>query len=128
MTTTIFLAKLLGAFSIIAGLSMLSRRKLLMIVFKEIFRTRAFSYFLGILLLAAGLSIILQHNFWETPLEIVISILGWYLLLEAIGYMFLSERTMKGLLVWIQKKWVYYGIVSIYFIIGGYLVLAGLAG
>jgi hypothetical protein len=125
MHSTIFLAQFTGVFFVIAGLSMALRRKMLMTVFNEMFQTRALSYILGLMSLLVGLFIVLQHNLWNGSLEIIISILGWYLFIESIPYLFISQEKMKRALNWLENRKVYYGIAFGYLMLGSYLVCAG---
>jgi uncharacterized membrane protein YkgB len=101
------------------------RRRMLMTVFREMFQTRALSYILGVMSLLVGLFIILQHNLWGGSLEIIISILGWYLFFESVPYLFLSEEKIRRALNWLENRKVYYGIAFGYLMLGRYLVCAG---
>ena len=122
---TTFLAQLIGLFFMTAGLAMTLRRKMMMSIFRDFFRTRALSYLLGVLLLLTGLLIMLQHNLWQGLTQILISGLGWYLFIESVVYLFRSEGRMKKALEWLENKKLYYFISFAYLLLGGYLVYAG---
>jgi len=122
---THFLAQLIGLYSIVMGLSMAIKRKMLMDVFKEMFHTRSLSYVMGVLMLILGLLLVLMHTIWQGTLSIVISILGWFVLLEALTFLFSSQKTLAKSLDALKNRKVYYAISIVYFVLGIYLVYSG---
>lgn len=128
MPNTIFLAQIIGLFFGITGLSMFLRRKMMMTVFHELFRVRALSYMLGVVMLILGLFLVLQHNFWwQGTLNTVITILGWYILLESVFYLFLPQKSMRKAYNWLEDKKIYYLISGCFIILGAYLIYSGFA-
>lgn len=117
--------QLIGLFFIITSFSMAFRRKMMMGVFRDVFKTRALSYILGVLLLAAGLFLVLMHNYWQGTTSLVIDVLAWYLLIESVLYLFLPQRIMWKLFTRLEYAKVYYTVAIGYLILGGYLLYAG---
>ena len=125
METSIFLAKLMGLFSIVMGLSMFARRKMLMSIFHEISTNRALSYILGVLIFIIGLLIVLSHNVWGRGFPIVITIIGWGVLLEGAVFLFMSSESLERYLASLDSKKVYYFIALAYLFLGLYLIFSG---
>lgn len=118
-------AQLIGIFFVIVSFSMAFRRKMMMSVFSEIFRTRALSYILGIFMLGLGLFLVLKHAIWNGGAATVINLLGWYLVIESLAYLFLPQRAMYRFFSWLEYKKVYYTIAIGFLVLGGYLLYAG---
>jgi len=126
METSIFLAQLMGVFALLMGFSMLAKRKMLISIFHELSDSRALSYILGTLMFLLGLLIILNHNVWELSPRIIITILGWVILIEGGGYLFVSKETLRKYLSFLDNRKIYYIIAGGYLILGSYLVYFGL--
>lgn len=117
---TIFLSKLIGVFCLVMGASML-RRNIMMEVFRELSRDRALSYVMGVLMLILGLLVTLVHTKWGNPPSIVITLLGWGILLEAGVFLFSSKDMVAKYVYTLENKIIYYLIVLGYFLVGAYL-------
>lgn len=126
METSIFLAQLMGTFSLIMGFSMLAKRKMLISIFHELSNSRALSYILGTLIFLLGLLVILNHNVWELSPRIAITIVGWVILIEGGSYLFVSKETLKKYLAFLDNRKIYYIIAVGYLILGSYLAYFGL--
>jgi len=125
MDTTIFLAKLIEVFCLVMGASML-RRNTIMEVFRELSQTRAFSYVMGVIMLILGLLITLSRSNWENALAIVITLLGWGVLLEAMVFLFLPKELLaKKYINLLENKTLYYLIAFGYLVLGAYLFYNG---
>jgi hypothetical protein len=82
MPTSIFLAKLMGPILALGGLAMLINRKELEALAQEFLRSRALFFLLGLVDFAIGLAIVLTHNVWIADWRIIITLLGWFLLVR----------------------------------------------
>ena len=80
---------------------------------------------MGVLILILGLILALAHTKWETSLAVVITLLGWGILLEAMVFLFSSKEMVAKYLNTLENKTVYYLIVLGYLLIGAYLVYNG---
>lgn len=123
MDSTVFIAQLLGFFFLITGASMVFRREMMIAIFNKLFTERIFSYLLGVLLLILGLVIVLLHTTWIDRLDVIVSIVGWYMILEAIAYLFISKSLMAGTLQLIKEKKYYYIVTAPYICIGIVLLI-----
>jgi hypothetical protein len=82
MQTSIFLAKLMGPILLVAGIAMLVNRKELDALAQELLRSRALLFLLGLIDLAIGLAIVLTHNVWVGDWRLIITLLGWLLIVR----------------------------------------------
>lgn len=122
---TTFFAQLVGLFFVIAGFSIAFKRKMFLTILHEIFQIRALSYLFGVILLAFGLFLVIKHNIWTGSRSIVITILGWYTLVEALIYLFLSQEHLMKILAWVENKKIYYIVALAHIVLGGFLVHMG---
>ena len=77
MSNSIFLAKLIGPFSLALGLGVLFNRDAVRAVLDEFIRNRAILFLAGLITLPAGLAIVLTHNVWVADWPVIITIVGW---------------------------------------------------
>jgi hypothetical protein len=82
MQTSIFLARLLGPVLLLAGIAMLINRKQLEAIAQEALRSPLLLLLLGIIDFAIGLAIVLTHNLWVADWRVIITLLGWFLLVR----------------------------------------------
>lgn len=125
METTKILMQLIGVFLGVTGVSMLVHRRMMVNVFQELFRTRALAYVLGLVMLAAGLGLILNISLWGGVPQIVVAILAIDMMIESIMYLFLSKKTLTRMMAWIEKRWFYYLLTTIYTLFGVYFIYIG---
>jgi hypothetical protein len=82
MQTSIFLARLLGPVLVVAGIAMLVNRKQLDAIVQEVLRSPLLLLLLGIIDFAVGLAIVLTHNLWVADWRVIITLLGWLLMVR----------------------------------------------
>ncbi len=82
MHTSIFLAKLLGPVLLLVGISLLLNGKTFRAMAAEIVKSVTLVYLFGLIDFAAGLAIVLTHNVWVASWRILITLIGWLLLIR----------------------------------------------
>jgi len=92
MSTSIFLAKLLGPILLVAGIAMLVNRKQLDAIAQELLGSPLLLLLLGIIDFAIGLAIVLTHNVWVADWRVIITLLGWLLLVRGAVRMLVPEQ------------------------------------
>lgn len=83
-SATDVIAAMIGLYMLAGGVGMLTDRDLWSRVIKEFAASPALGYLAGILAFAIGAAIVAAHNRWGTPLEIVVSLIGWAALVEGV--------------------------------------------
>jgi hypothetical protein len=92
MPTSIFIAKLLGPVLLVAGIAMLVNRRGLDAIVQELFRSPLLLLLLGIIDFAVGLAIVLTHNVWVADWRVIITLLGWALMVRGAVRMLIPEQ------------------------------------
>jgi len=93
LSTSYFLAQLIGPLLIVMGLTLLIDRAGMRTMAREFLSSRALIYLAGILAFVPGLAVVLGHNLWVADWRLIITLLGWLSL--AAGVM---RLTMTGTL------------------------------
>jgi hypothetical protein len=92
MTTSIFLAKLIGPVMLAVGLALLLNRRGFAAIAEEFLRSRALLYLSGLLIMPAGLAIVLTHNVWVLNWPVLITLLGWAMAIGGAVRILLPDR------------------------------------
>lgn len=114
MEISIFLAKIIGIYLIIDGLSAITMHKELIPVVSEI-RNKTFFLGWGVFATIIGLLIVVSHNLWVAPYQIVISMIGWFVFIKGVLILFLPVKILEEVISRLNKP-VFYkaaGLVSI---------------
>jgi hypothetical protein len=127
MSSTAFLARLLGLFILaIAAAILINRRGIIAAL--ESLRQHGDTLLIAELIgLAVGLAIVLSHEVWTSVLGIIITLLGWFILLRALILLLLPPEKIAeifALVAWPQRAETY-GMISL--VIGILLTIAGFA-
>src|SRR5476649_1477361 len=84
MSTSVFLAKLLGPFFAIVGISVLMNAAAFRAIAKEFLKSPALIFLSGLLTLPVGLAIVLNHNVWVANWPVLITLLGWLAIISGV--------------------------------------------
>lgn len=84
MDITTFLAQLWGPTLIAVGLGFFFSTKYYVSVYRDLEKESFAVLFFGMFAMAAGIAHILAHNIWGSLPQVVVSLLGWGLLLKGI--------------------------------------------
>jgi hypothetical protein len=88
MTTSRYIARLMGPVMLIIGIGMaagmLMEGETYSSLLKEFIASRALIFITGILALTAGLAIVNAHNLWVRDWRVMVTILGWLLVLRGV--------------------------------------------
>jgi hypothetical protein len=82
MQTSIFLARLLGPLPLLTGAGIVLNPKSFRTIAGEVVRSVTLVYLFGFMDLAAGLAIVLTHNVWVASWRVLITLIGWLLLIR----------------------------------------------
>jgi hypothetical protein len=77
LSTSIFLAKLIGPLALALGFGVLFNREAVRAVLDEFIRNPAIMFLAGMISFPAGLAVVLTHNVWVADWPVIITIMGW---------------------------------------------------
>lgn len=82
MAASIFLARLLGPLLLLPGIGVLINPRAFRTIAAEVLGSVTLVYLFGFLDFAAGLAIVLFHNRWAAGWPVLITLIGWALLIR----------------------------------------------
>jgi len=82
MSTSVFLARLIGPVMLVIGLAVFANQRGFRDMAEEFMASRALLFLSALLIMPVGLAIVLTHNVWTADWRVLITIFGW---LAAIG-------------------------------------------
>ena len=81
MPASIFLAKLMGPVFLVIGAALLVNAVAMRALTQEFLDSPALIFLSGLITLPAGLAVVLTHNVWTADWRVLITILGWLLVI-----------------------------------------------
>jgi hypothetical protein len=94
MATSIFLARLLGPILLAVGAGILINPKPFHTMASEVVRSITLVYLFGLADFAAGLAIVLTHNVWAANWRVLITLIGWLMLIRGAVRILAPEAIM----------------------------------
>ena len=82
MSTSVFIARLIGPVMLVIGLAVLTNQRAFRAMAEEFLASQALIFLSGLLIMPVGLAIVLTHNIWAADGRVMITLFGW---LSAIG-------------------------------------------
>ncbi|HQT82796.1 MAG TPA: hypothetical protein PLW99_01460 [Candidatus Paceibacterota bacterium] len=126
MPLTYFYAQLFGLAILIIGLAMLVNRRAMLTLMRELLDNRALLYLAGVMSLFLGIIVILTHNVWSGgALVVLVTLLGWALLLRACLILFLPHGALKNLFASFKFEQSYYLVTLLALLLGIFLTYYG---
>ncbi len=125
---TTFLSRLLGLYSILISLSMITRKQATIETVTALMHNPPVLFVAGIMALAAGLAIILCHNVWSGGVRpVIVTLVGWITLIKGLLLVFLTPEAAAGFfLERLQYEQRFYWYLGVSFLLGAYLTYSGL--
>ncbi|HKH80145.1 MAG TPA: hypothetical protein VKA03_00755 [Methylovirgula sp.] len=127
MSSTAFLARLIGLFTVVIALAILINRRGMIAAFESVSQHGDTLLVVEVIGLAAGLAIVIGHEVWTGVLGVIVTLLGWLFLLRALILMLLPPEKIAelfALVAWPQRAETY-ALISL--VIGILLTIAGFA-
>lgn len=128
MDITLFLAQVMGVYFLVAGVGMLLNPARMKGAMQEAKRSYLLPYFDGAIALVVGLLLVLNHNVWDGLLEVLVSLIGWVVVVEGVLMMLLPQKTISAMIEAFMGAHMarLMGVVSvvlgIYFVYQGFLL------
>lgn len=127
MSLSLLLAKVIGVAAIIKTLAILLRRKECMDLIDGLLNNKGLLYTIGSLELIAGLFMVNTHNIWYGGFPVVITIIGWLMVIEGIFIALFPISTVRKVFnKFNTPTWYKIGIV-LGLVVGIYLASKGFA-
>ena len=82
MDTSLFIARLIGPIFVIVGIGLLLNGDRYRAVIDEVMSSHTLLYFFGAIALTGGLAIVLTHNVWLWDWPVIITIVGWLMIVR----------------------------------------------
>lgn len=123
MELSIFLAKVIGLYFLIACLAVLINHKPFNQLVNEYVKDRPILLFHSLVALLIGLILVVSHNVWVYGWPVVITAIGWLTLLKGIAHLLAPQKTIEwGLSIYKSLEPV---LFVIGLVIGIYLTYVG---
>jgi hypothetical protein len=127
MEQSVYLAQLLGPILLVLGVAYAFHMDTFGKLIKD-FDNRALIHISVLLMMVAGMALVLAHNVWEWGWPLVITILGWSILLKGLLYAFFPDWMIKTASKMVKCRWLFVFAVLLWMVFGlgltyyGYLV------
>ncbi len=95
METSIFLARVIGLIGIISTLAIIFNYKKSLAFDAESIKNPLLSYLSGFLFLILGVLLVVSHSVWVFDWRLIITLLGWIVLLKGIGRIFFPQVVIR---------------------------------
>ena len=127
MLISLFLAKFLGLYLLVMGIMLLYRQKHWDTVARDFFDSPALILLSGAFALIFGLAIVLLHNVWEPGWRTVITVIGWFALVQAFIRLFMPEAVRK-IAMKMTSPHAYLVVSAVMLLLGLFLTYHGFMG
>jgi hypothetical protein len=123
---TIYLGRLIGLVILVVAASMLVDKSRALTALAALVHDRSALIILGLLGTAAGTAIVLAHQKWSGGvLPVVVTLLGWIILLRGTILLFLPQPATLRLLDWLRFDEFFYFYLGFAGALGLYLAVHG---
>ena len=119
MEVSVFLARLLGPLLLLLGVGLLVNPRVFRAIATEVVGSLTLVYLFGLIDFAAGLAILLVHNVWTVNWRVLITLIGWLLMIRGAARVLITDTLMDYAKTVIRRK-------QLYPVSGGVLVILGL--
>ena len=125
MELSLLLAQIAGVYLTVVGVSVVAKQRMLREAVDDFFKNHFLVYFAGEMLLILGLLVVLNHNIWVQSWEVIITLIGWVMLLKGAMFLLLGEKNVKSMVKMFNSSSSYtvWGIIAI--LLGIYLIFQG---
>jgi len=125
MILTVYLARVLGLALIFLGLIIALRHRYYITVYPQIVTERMTRMVFATFALIGGLFLALSDPLWQTAPSIIISIIGWIAVVEALAYLALPDAQLAKLIAGLNRPIAYIvgGVLAV--VVGAYLAAVG---
>ena len=105
MELSLYLGQLLSVVFVVVGLALLLRNGYYMNAYKAWIKHEGLMLFTAMVVLVAGVALVLVHNVWIAGWEVLITIVGWAMILKGVLLAFLPKEFGKLADSLMKQKW-----------------------
>ena len=120
MDITMFLAQLWGPVILAVAIGVFVSKAHYIRVYRDLDKNSLAVLVFGMVAMTAGIAHVLYHNVWDTLPQIVVSIVGWGLLIKGAAFIVAPQQVDKAGNAWAKLKLIPYAGTAM-LVIGGYL-------
>ena len=96
MTTTLYLASLWGPIILAVGVGVFVSRSYYMRIYRELEKDALSVLIFGMVAMATGIIQVSMHNIWGNLPEVIVSLLGWGLLIKGTAFIIVPKLVDMG--------------------------------
>lgn len=111
MAISNYLAEIWGVSMIAVALALLIKEKHLKKLFSAI-ETEQGLFFWGVASFVIGVAQVLAHNIWVSSWQVVVTILGWIVLIKGLSFLFFPEMVKAWTKKMENKQWLPVALVA----------------
>ncbi|QLZ67670.1 hypothetical protein FOLKNPGA_00443 [Legionella sp. PC1000] len=113
-----FLSKVLGIYLIIVSLAMFANLQQFTIYVQELLKDAPLMLVTGFWTLIIGLLMVVSHNVWQWNWRLLITLIGWIILLKGTSMIFYPHYVDRATLVFMQDTSMAYSAAGFELILG----------
>ena len=125
MAISTYLAKLIGPIFLTIGIGMLVNGAFYRDLITEALASHVLIYLSGVLSLLAGLAIVIAHNRWSGGWPVIITVLGWLMVIGGVIRLVLPATTATLASDLYSKPFVLLIVALVVLVVGAYLCFEG---
>lgn len=125
LSTSFFIAKLLGPTFTLIGLSVLLREHAFRAILQDAAHSAALLYLSGFLSFISGLLLVLAHNIWSPDWRLVITLVGWIAIARGFVTIFQPQWAVAFFTRLVERQTVFYSAAIIDLLLGLILIYLG---
>lgn len=95
---TAFLAKFLGAYMVVMSAWLVIRKDVALALVERLSHDAVGVAIVGMIRVTIGLAIVIAHDLWSGGTAILVTLVGWLILLSGLLTLFLAPQAMQGLI------------------------------
>ena len=120
MSTSVFLARLIGPVMLVIGLAVLTNQRAFREMADEFLASRALLFLSGLIIMPIGLANVLVHNIWAADGRVMITLFGWVNLIGGAVRLCAPEYVMQSGRAMLKRPH-FITIAAVFWIVAGLL-------
>ena len=122
LSLTDYIALMFGIYLLASGVGLVLEHEGYNAILQRFRDDAALGYLAGMMAFALGAVLVRMHNFWGTPVECVVSLIGWAALVEGVLMLAFRQRFMNFFAGFDFSRSFIMGIGLICLLLGGWLI------